>query len=230
MKIAFQAVLPRFGIAQQPLPPIDLSQPGSVKLHQAIQQAPGKIIVLAGPSGVGKGTAKAGLFADPAFQDVVLIKSYKTRQLRPGEEGADSDCKRVSEDDFQRMAQQGELFQYTNFKGNWYGTVLQDVVSAVKNHSVAFLELTAEFALQIKKVYGDKVTTIFIAPPNKTDLLTRLRERGTEDELTIQRRYQAADAELALQPYFDEVIVSENGKKQDSIDQLKALIRRIKTC
>lgn len=220
---------PRFAAhTPLPLPEIDLSAPGATLDDAAIHQAPGHIVVLSGPSGVGKGTGKAGILADSDIgQDVVVIKSYKTRALRPGEEGQDSDSIRVPLDQFKAMAASRQLFQFVEYAGNMYGSAVKDVRDAVEKGKIAFLEMTAEFALQIKKRYGDKATIIFLAPPDKQALLERLKKRNTEDELTIQRRVAHADAELALQPYFDHVVVSERNGIPKLIGDLKGIFKAI---
>lgn len=222
---------PRFAAhTPLPLPPIDLSAPGATLDDPDLHAAPGHIVVLSGPSGVGKGTGKAGILADPILRDdVVVIPSYKTRALRPGEDGQDSDSIRVPLDQFKVMAAQRQLFQYVEYAGNMYGSALADVKNAVQKGKIAFLEMTAEFALQIKKRYGNKATIIFLAPPDKQALLERLKKRNTEDAVTIQRRVAHADAELALQPYFDHVVVSERNGIPKLIGDLTAIFKRIQS-
>ena len=221
---------PKFGHIPKPLPPIDLSAPGATLDDPELHAAPGHIVVLSGPSGVGKGTGKAGILSYPSLaKDLVVIKSYKTRALRPGEEGQDSDSIRVPVEQFKAMAADRQLFQFVEYAGNMYGSALNDVKDALQKGKIAFLEMTAEFALQIKKRYGNKATIIFLAPPDKHALLERLQKRNTEDELTIQRRVAHADAELALQPYFDHVVVSERGGIPKLIDDLKTIFTRIQS-
>lgn len=220
---------PRFSArVPLPLPSFDATKPGSIQPLPELLNAPGHLVILSGPSGVGKGSAKSGLFSDPVLKDdVIQIKSLKTRALRPGEADDSSDCIRITPDSFAKAIAEGKLFQYVTYNGQYYGSWLGDVKAAMQSGNVAFMEMTAEIALQAKSALKDKVTTIFMAPEKREELLERLRKRGSDDELTNQRRYAASEAELKLQDHFDEIIVSRAGQIPQSQADLKAVIAGI---
>jgi guanylate kinase len=173
------------------------------------------LIVLSGPSGVGKGTivnrlAKSGNFATSV--------SCTTRAPREGEKEGVSYFF-VSKDRFMEMIQKGELLEYSNHFENYYGTPKAFVEEQLRKKDV-ILEIEVNGALQIKSVYPQAVL-IMIVPPNKEELAKRLRGRGTESEQLICERLARLDYELSKQDQYDEVVVN------DDIERAVAQIQQI---
>jgi guanylate kinase len=192
-----------------------------------INAAPGRFVLVSGPSGVGKGTILKELFKDPEMQGkLTQVTSLKTRPPRPGEVGS-PDSRSITEQEFLQLKQENKLFQWTRYDGNWYGSAIDDVMAKLNQGKVVIFEMTAEVALMMKKKFPTKVSTVFLTPPApmfKT-LRERLLKRGTNDEASIQTRLKQARSELRLRNQFDKQIVSENGKIQQAVDQLKAFIK-----
>jgi guanylate kinase len=175
------------------------------------------LIVLSGPSGVGKGTIVNKLTKSGNFATSV---SCTTRTPREGEKEGVSYFF-VSKDKFMDMIQKGELLEYSNHFENYYGTPKAFVEEQLQKKDV-ILEIEVNGALQIKSVYPQAVL-IMIVPPNKEELAKRLRGRGTESEQLICERLARLDYELSKQDKYDEVVVNDN------IDRAVAEIQRIIT-
>lgn len=186
-----------------------------------MRQPSGLIIVLAGPSGVGKGTLCARLLKQfPGLQGSV---SVTTRPKRPQEqEGIDYYF--VNHTEFDRMVAAEELVEWAEFAGNCYGTPKAHLQKTLDAGNAMLLEIEVQGALQIRKLFGERAFLIFVAPPSLEALEARLRGRNTNDEADIQRRLGWAETELSLQDEFDSVIINDNLDVAEVA--LKALILR----
>lgn len=170
------------------------------------RQLPGLLVVLAGPSGVGKGTVRERVFEE--LPDARLSVSATTRPARPGEEpGVHYDF--VDREDFERRITEGELLEWAEYVGNLYGTPLRQVEEQVAAGHVVFLDIEVQGALQVKQRKPDALM-IFLVPPSWEELERRLRSRGTEDESTMRQRLHTAREELAQQERFDLVLVNDD--------------------
>lgn len=169
-------------------------------------QLPGLLVVLAGPSGVGKGTVRERVFEE--LPDARLSVSATTRAARPGEE-AGVHYHFVDRDDFERRITGGELLEWAEYVGNLYGTPLREVEEEIAAGRVVFLDIEVQGALQVKQRRPDALM-IFLVPPSWEELERRLRSRGTEDESTLRQRLHTAREELAQQERFDLVIVNDD--------------------
>ncbi|HIT49983.1 MAG TPA: guanylate kinase [Candidatus Pelethenecus faecipullorum] len=180
----------------------------------------GLLVVISGPSGVGKGTVRKALFSMPKH-NLVYSVSMTTRPKRPGEkEGRDYYF--VSKEDFIARQQEGKFLETAEFVGNYYGTPLDKVNEQLdKGHEVV-LEIEVEGAQQVKKKVPDCVM-IFIVPPGKEALYERLRRRGTESEEVIQERIQKANREFKLAYLYDYIVV--NDEVHNAADRIMAIIR-----
>lgn len=171
------------------------------------QDAPaGVLVVLAGPSGVGKGAVVQGLQA--ARDDVALSVSATTRAPRPGEvDGVH--YRFVSRDDFQAMVDDDELLEWAEYVGNRYGTPAAQVDELLARGRVVLLEIEVQGADQVRRRRPDALL-VFLAPPSLVELDRRLRGRGTEDPDRIARRLEIAERELAAADRFDVVVVNDD--------------------
>ncbi len=167
---------------------------------------PGKLIVLTGPSGVGKGTLVRSLL--PRHQNLFLSISATTRQPRPGEvDGQDYFFK--TREQFETMIAAGELLEWAEYAGNYYGTPLPPVKTQIQQGNFVILEIEVIGANQVKEIYANALR-IFILPPSFEELEQRLRGRGNDPEAAIAKRLVRAKEELAMSHEFDHEIVNDD--------------------
>ena len=180
----------------------------------------GLLVVISGPSGVGKGTVRKALFEMPKH-NLTYSVSMTTRAKRPGEiDGIDYYF--VSREEFLKRASEGKFLEHAEFVGNYYGTPLDKVNERLEDGQEVVLEIEVEGALQVKKKVPDCVM-IFIVPPGKEALYQRLRKRGTESEDVIQQRIEKANREFKLAKYYDYIVV--NDEVSNAADRIMAIIR-----
>jgi guanylate kinase len=178
----------------------------------------GRLIVLTGPSGVGKGTLlKALLERHP---ELYLSVSATTRSPREGEVNG-VHYYFYDRDRFEQMIAAGALLEWAEFAGNYYGTPIDPVRAELDREKSIILEIELAGARQVAQIFPDAVR-IFILPPDFMTLETRIRERGTEDEAAILRRLEQAKVEIAAQYEFDDRIVNDDF--QTALDELSGLV------
>lgn len=169
----------------------------------------GRLIVLTGPSGVGKGTLLRALLR--RHSDLYLSVSATTRQPRPGEvDGQHYEF--VSRIEFERMVAQGELLEWAEFAGNYYGTPRRPVEEKIRQGKWVVLEIELEGARQIRKTFPDALR-IFILPPSLNELEYRLRHRAQDSEEAIVRRLERARSEINAADEFDIQVINDNLEK-----------------
>lgn len=165
----------------------------------------GNIIVLSGPSGVGKGTiVKAVMQRYPNLRYSV---SATTRAMRPGEQDG-VNYFFVSRAQFEDMIQKGELLEYAQYVGNYYGTPEKSVDESLSRGYDVLLEIDVQGALQIRERRPDAIL-IFIAAPSREELAKRLAGRGDTPPETMQERLAAAEWEYSLAERYDFIIVND---------------------
>ncbi len=180
----------------------------------------GLLIVLSGPSGVGKGTVRKELFSQPNTNYEYSI-SMTTRNPREGEvDGVDYFFKTRVE--FEELIEQGGLLEHAEFVGNYYGTPLAYVHETLEAGRDVFLEIEVQGAAQIRKKAPDALF-IFLAPPSLSALQDRLVGRGTETEEIIAKRISTAREELEMMSLYDYVV--ENDEVQHACDKINAIIK-----
>ncbi|HLP17711.1 MAG TPA: guanylate kinase [Bacteroidota bacterium] len=178
-----------------------------------------KLFVIAAPSGGGKTSiVKALLERHPEFQFSV---SATTRPMRPGETDG-KDYFFLARARFQELIAQGELVEYEELYGNYYGTLKSETDRALTHGSSMIFDVDVRGALSIKHMYGPQAVLIFIAPPSITVLEERLRNRRTEDEETLRRRMERWEMELATGKKFDHTIVNDHLPR--AIDEVDSII------
>lgn len=180
----------------------------------------GLLVVISGPSGVGKGTVRKALFEMPKH-NLTYSVSMTTRAKRPGERDG-IDYYFVSREEFLKRVSEGKFLEHAEFVGNFYGTPLDKVNERLEDGQEVVLEIEVEGALQVKKKVPDCVM-IFIVPPGKEALYQRLRKRGTESEDVIQQRIEKANREFKLAKYYDYIVV--NDEVSNAADRIMAIIR-----
>jgi guanylate kinase len=167
-----------------------------------------RLVVLAGPSAVGKSTVVQGL--RDAVPDLFFSVSMTTRDPRPGEVDG-RDYHYVSVDDFRRAIDDGQMLEWAEIHGGLQlsGTPRQPVESALAAGRPVLVEVDLAGARNVKALLPDAVT-VFLAPPTWEDLVARLTGRGTESPEVIQRRLETAREELASKDEFDRVVVNRD--------------------
>ncbi len=178
----------------------------------------GRPIVLTGPSGVGKGTLlKALLERHP---ELFLSVSATTRSPREGElDGVHYFFYTRSQ--FETKIQAGELLEWAEFAGNYYGTPIDSVRDQIANDRSVILEIELAGARQVAKIFPNAIR-IFILPPDLETLETRIRNRGSDSPDSIARRLERAQAEIAAKEEFDYQIVNDDF--QTALNELEEIM------
>jgi guanylate kinase len=178
----------------------------------------GKLIVVTGPSGVGKGTLLRSLLA--RHPKLYFSISATTRQPRPGEIDGQH-YYFVSRDKFEQMVAEGELLEWAEYAGNYYGTPRAQVERQIQQGRLVILEIEVVGARKINQTFPAALR-IFILPPSLAELERRIRDRGQDSEDAIVRRLNRAQAEIEAADEFDVQII--NNDVETALLQLEATI------
>jgi guanylate kinase len=182
-------------------------------------RAVGKVFVITGPSGVGKGTLIERLLE--RIPDLELSVSATTRPPRAGEvDGRDYHF--LTDEEFERRGQAGEFLEHATYSGHRYGTPLEEVERRLEQGRSVVLEIEVQGARQVRDAMPEAVQ-IFIAPPDPEALRNRLEGRGTDSAEAIERRLRTAEIELEAQGEFPHVVV--NDEVQKAASELEGLVR-----
>ncbi len=180
----------------------------------------GSLIVLSGPSGVGKGTI--GNFLLNSHEDMCFSVSATTRAIRDGEaEGVNYFYK--TREEFEEMIRNNEFLEYMQvFNQNYYGTPRAFVEQKLEEGMDVLLDIDVQGAMVVKKNYPDAVL-IFLAPPSNEELYRRLIGRGTETIEAVNKRFAQAKTEFTYVKNYDYVVVNDDLNK--AIEDVEAVIR-----
>ena len=180
----------------------------------------GLLIVLSGPSGVGKGTVRAAIFSKEEQKFVYSI-SATTRLPRTGEtDGVDYFFK--TREEFEQMIQNKQLLEYAEYVGNYYGTPLEYVENTLAQGKDVFLEIDVQGAIQVRELMPEGVF-IFLTPPDLNELESRIVNRGTDSDEVIAKRMKTAREELELMKYYDYSVV--NDTVNNAVQKIEAIIQ-----
>jgi guanylate kinase len=178
----------------------------------------GRLVVLAGPSGVGKGSVIAEVRR--RHPHVWVSTSVTTRAARPGErDGVDYHF--VDQSEFDRLVETGALLEHDAHLSASYGTPRAPVEAQLATGEAALLEIDLQGARQVRAAMPDALL-VFLAPPSFEELAKRLVGRGTEDEAKVRQRLDLARVELAAEEEFDVVVVNDDVER--AADALVALL------
>ncbi len=167
---------------------------------------PGLLVVVSGPAGVGKGTIVRKMMENSSR--VVLSISATSRTPRATEsEGENYHFK--TREQFEEMIKNGELIEWVEYCGNYYGTPRSLVCSEIEKGNVVILEIEVEGAINVKRLFPDCVLC-FIVPPDFSELEKRLRGRGTDTEESIAKRLERAKDEFKYINKYDYVILNDS--------------------
>ncbi|KEP27904.1 MULTISPECIES: guanylate kinase [Bacillus] len=179
----------------------------------------GLLIVLSGPSGVGKGTVRQAIFSqeDTKFEYSI---SVTTRKPREGERnGVDYFFK--TREEFEDMIENKKLLEWAEYVGNYYGTPVDYVEQTLSEGKDVFLEIEVQGALQVREAFPEGLF-IFLAPPSLSELQNRIITRGTESEELIRNRMAAAKEEIEMMDAYDYVV--ENDDVELACERIKAIV------
>ena len=180
----------------------------------------GLLIVLSGPSGVGKGTVRKALF-QMKHHNLSYSVSMTTRPMRPGEvDGVDYYF--VTKEEFEERIKNNQFLEYENFFGNYYGTPLDKVEEKLEQGKEVFLEIEVQGALKVRSKVKDAVF-IFLVPPSRKALYDRLKTRGTETDEKINIRMEKADKEFKVAHKYDYIVVNDD--VYNAADRILAIVR-----
>lgn len=176
----------------------------------------GVLIVLSGPSGVGKGTVRKALFEETDI-DFQYSISMTTRNPREGEMNGE-DYFFVTREEFEKNIAEGNMLEYAEYVGNYYGTPKTFIDDTLASGRDVFLEIEVQGALQVKEKMPEGAY-IFLTPPDLDALKERLVGRGTEDMDVINKRVNTAASEIRMMANYDYAVVN---------DEVENAVRRIK--
>lgn len=180
----------------------------------------GMLIVLSGPSGVGKGTVRKALFSQPG-NDFQYSVSMTTRQPRPGEVNG-KDYFFVSKEEFEQHIREGQMLEYAKYVDNYYGTPLKYINDTLDEGKDVFLEIEVNGAMQVRSKCPDGVF-IFLTPPDLMELRQRLIHRGTDSMEVINKRIHKAFGEIQMMQNYDYAVV--NDQVDNAVTKIKDVIR-----
>jgi len=203
-------------LSPSPDQPVQTASP----LYTTTPSAAGRLIVIAGPSGVGKGTLIRKL--RQRHPSLMLSVSATTRQPRDGEVHGEH-YYFVSVETFRAMVDEGALLEWAEFAGNCYGTPKKPIEQAIALGQRIILEIELLGARQVRESFP-QAKQIFIAPPNEQALEQRIRGRGQENESAIENRLTQAKVELAAAHEFEQKII--NDSVEDALSELENAIFR----
>jgi guanylate kinase len=177
-----------------------------------------RVFVITGPSGVGKGTLIRGLME--RLPQLELSVSATTRLPRPGErEGIDYHF--LSGEQFERHVQAGDFVEHADYAGRRYGTLRGELERRIAEGAPVVLEIEVQGARQVRAAM-DEAVQVFIAPPSREALRTRLIGRGTDGAEEVERRLAVAEHELAAREEFAHVVV--NDRLEDALEELASIV------
>jgi guanylate kinase len=179
------------------------------------------LVVVSGPSGVGKSTIVAELAR--RRPQVVPIVTATTRERREGEmDGVHYHF--LGEDEFQALIERNGLLEHANNHGHWYGTPVDQVRGILAAGRDAILTISPEGARNVRRLVPDALL-VFVMPPTMEDLAERLRSRGSESEASIARRRRDAERWMAESDDYDYVVVNETDRPEEAAERIWEIIQ-----
>ena len=179
---------------------------------------PKKLIIITGPSGVGKGTVVKAILKKDI--NIWLSISATTRKPRKGEEDG-KDYYFLTTKKFKEMIKNQMFLEWAQFAGNYYGTPTNIINEKIKHGNKVILEIEVEGACQVREKFPETIS-IFLLPPNKQELEKRIRNRGTDTEKSILQRLERADFEMTCSKDFDYVI--KNYEIEKTVDEILKIV------
>ena len=180
----------------------------------------GMLIVLSGPSGVGKGTVRKAMLETSTVKFDYSV-SMTTRNMRPGEQDGVDYYFRTNEQ-FENEIKNGGMLEYAKYVDHYYGTPLKYVQQKLDAGIDVLLEIEVNGAMQVREKMPNGVF-IFLTPPDLPSLRSRITHRGTDDQKTIDKRMEQAKKEIAMMSNYDYAVV--NDKIPNTVKNIEGIIR-----
>ena len=184
----------------------------------SVETRKGQLIIMSGPSGVGKSTVIAKLLSER--KNMYFSVSYTTRSPRTGEQDG-INYNFVSRDEFERMIAENELLEYAEYVNNYYGTSLKLIMEKIDSGIDVLLDIEVQGAAKVRKLCPDGLF-IFVIPPSFEELSRRLHGRQTDSEEVIQGRLEKARVEFAEIPNYDYVVV--NDTVDNAVNEIESIL------
>lgn len=185
-----------------------------------MKMSKGQLIVVSGPSGSGKDTVISKAI-DRLGEKAFLSVSMTTRSIR-GNETDGVDYYFVSEEQFLKHIENGDMLEYAKYGSNYYGTPALPIKERINNGETVFLNIEVQGGASIKKLMPEAVK-VFIIPPSMNELERRLRKRGTEDDDAIKKRLGIAESEIKRACEYDYIVINDD--LDDAVDALIAIVK-----
>ncbi|MDO5330321.1 MAG: guanylate kinase [Bacillota bacterium] len=184
----------------------------------------GLLIILSGPSGVGKGTVRMEILKRKEI-NLFYSVSLTTRKMRPGEMDG-REYYFVDDAEFQKNIENGNLLEWAGYVGHRYGTPKDKVEQMRRSGMNVLLEIDVTGAMQVFSNLKDDdgVVSIFLCPPSMEDLEKRIRGRGTESESTIKWRMERAEIEMNEEKHYQYVVTNDSVER--AADEIVSIIKR----
>ncbi len=203
--------------------PPELQFPGQEAPAGAVLGAQGAmLVIISGPSGVGKDTIIAALRGRPHLPEYHYVVTCTTRSRRAGEVDGVS-YRFLARADFEALRRAGELLEANEVHGHWYGTPRDDVRRALLAGQHVILKIDVQGAQVVKERVPDALL-IFVVPPSLESLFHRLKARATETADELELRQRNAALELARQDDYDYVVVNEDGQVERTAERIDGII------
>lgn len=178
----------------------------------------GCLIVVSGPSGTGKGTVCSALLEK--HKEIAYSISATTRQPRTGEvDGVNYYF--LAKNVFEKMIEDGELLEWAEVYGNYYGTPLKKIQERLAVGQDILLEIDTQGAMSVKEKFPDEIY-IYIMPPSLKELERRLKTRGTDSAESIERRLKSAAGEMEIAERYNYIVVNE--QVEQAVEQIAAIV------
>lgn len=180
----------------------------------------GSLIVISGPAGSGKGTIVKLLLQDENYKVSISTTSRQPR----ADDIPGVTYNFVSSEDFIGMITRGELAEFAEYVGNFYGTPVKSIEELLKTGKNVILEIETQGALQIRSRFPEAIL-IWLSPPDYETLDSRLRGRGTNTDEDINHRLTAAKREMQFLPYYDYIVINEKGLAGESAERIREIVK-----
>lgn len=192
-----------------------------IKMLRGERMKKGLLIIISGPSGVGKGTIRSYFMNDESLKLAYSI-SMTTRSPRVGEKDG-VDYIFTTKEAFEDAIKNGELLEWAEFVGNYYGTPMEEVEKLRNEGKNVLLEIEVQGATQVREKCPDALT-IFIIPPNMEELEKRIRGRRSEPEEIVQQRLAKASKEMKMMDNYKYIVCNDDPKL--AADLISSIIKR----
>ena len=192
-----------------------------IKMLRGERMKKGLLIIISGPSGVGKGTIRSYFMNDESLKLAYSI-SMTTRSPRVGEKDG-VDYIFTTKEAFEEAIKNGELLEWAEFVGNYYGTPMEEVEKLRNEGKNVLLEIEVQGAMQVREKCPDALT-IFIIPPNMEELEKRIRGRRSEPEEIVQQRLAKASKEMKMMDNYKYIVCNDDPKL--AADLISSIIKR----